>query len=156
MKKINAADIKEFQKVKGIGKATAQKIVNYREDLGGFDSLEEIKNVSGIGKKNFAKLKDFIAKGDSNDKKIKKDLKQIKFNPDDYNIEKVEEVHLVGDMNNWNPADKTYSLKEQDGIWMNSFNLTEGTEYKIMYDSISWEANKHIGSEEDNNFIISN
>jgi competence ComEA-like helix-hairpin-helix protein len=48
-------------------------------------------------------------------------------------------------------ADKTYSLIEgENGIWTNKFNLKPGTEYKIMYDSTSWEEDKYIGDNDDN------
>lgn len=41
----------------GIGTTKAQSIVKYREDHGGFKSIEEIKNVSGIAEGTFAKIK---------------------------------------------------------------------------------------------------
>jgi competence protein ComEA len=44
----------------GIGPATAQKIIDYRITSGPFKSIEEIKNVSGIGDKKFEQLKDKI------------------------------------------------------------------------------------------------
>nr|WP_255575764.1 ComEA family DNA-binding protein [Caproiciproducens faecalis] len=44
----------------GIGDVIAKRIVDYREKNGAFKSVEEIKNVSGIGDKIFANLKDHI------------------------------------------------------------------------------------------------
>ncbi len=44
----------------GIGATKAQSIVKYREEHGGFKSIEEIKNVSGIAEGTFAKIKDQI------------------------------------------------------------------------------------------------
>jgi competence protein ComEA len=44
----------------GVGPATAQKIIDYRESNGRFSSVEDIKNVSGIGDKTYEKLKDSI------------------------------------------------------------------------------------------------
>jgi len=44
----------------GIGEVKAQNIVTYRADHGGFKSIEEIQEVSGIGPKTFEKLKDQI------------------------------------------------------------------------------------------------
>lgn len=49
---INTASIQELDTLPGIGEATANKIVNYREEKGKFNSIEEIKNVNGIGDKN--------------------------------------------------------------------------------------------------------
>ena len=150
MKDLNAVDVKELQQIKGIGKVTAQKIVQYREEIGGFDSLDEVKNVSGIGAKSFANLTEKITLGQSevavNSEEPAKDLVRIEFNPADYELGEVHEVHLVGDMNDWDPADKTYLLeKEESGLWANSFALEEGMEYKVMYDSTSWEEDKHVG-----------
>ncbi|MBM7556451.1 helix-hairpin-helix domain-containing protein [Halanaerobacter jeridensis] len=159
MKDLNSVDIKELQQIKGIGKVTAQNIVQYREENGGFDSLDELKNVSGVGAKSFANLKEEITLGETSDndennisvEEAEEDLVRIEFNPADYEIAEVNEVHLVGDMNNWDPSDKTYSLEpEESGIWANSFALEEGLEYKVMYDSTSWEEDKHVGFYGDN------
>lgn len=57
---INTADEKELQNLKGVGPTIASRIVEYREQNGGFSSIDEIKKVRGIGAKTFDKLKDFI------------------------------------------------------------------------------------------------
>ena len=57
---INTADSEQLQTLNGIGPATAQKIIDYRESSGRFSSVEDIKNVSGIGDKTYDKLKDYI------------------------------------------------------------------------------------------------
>ena len=44
----------------GIAKTLAERIVTYRESHGGFKSIEEIKNVSGIAEGKFAQIKDQI------------------------------------------------------------------------------------------------
>jgi len=44
----------------GIGESKSQGIIKYREDHGGFKSIEEIQEVSGIGSKTFEKIKDQI------------------------------------------------------------------------------------------------
>ena len=58
---INTAQSDELQTINGIGEATAEKIIKYRESIGGrFSSIEEIMNVDGIGQKKFEAMKDFI------------------------------------------------------------------------------------------------
>lgn len=57
---INSANLEELTTLNGIGPATAQKIIDYRNQVGSFQSLEEIMNVSGIKEKLYAKIKDLI------------------------------------------------------------------------------------------------
>lgn len=57
---INTATSEELQTLSGIGPATAEKILQYRSDVGYFKSIEEIKNVNGIGDKTFDELKEYI------------------------------------------------------------------------------------------------
>lgn len=57
---INTADSDELQKLNGIGPATAEKIIDYRDEHGRFSNIEDIKNVSGIGDKTFEKFEDDI------------------------------------------------------------------------------------------------
>ena len=57
---INKATIEELDSLPGVGEATANKIVNYRDENGEFKSIEEIKNVNGIGDKKFQDMKDLI------------------------------------------------------------------------------------------------
>ena len=54
---INTATEQELERLKGIGPATAKNIIRYREEYGGFSSIEEIKNVKRIGDKIFEKIK---------------------------------------------------------------------------------------------------
>ena len=58
---INTATAKELESLKGIGPATAKNIISYREEYGGFSSIEEIMNVKRIGEKTFAKIQDQIS-----------------------------------------------------------------------------------------------
>lgn len=60
MVNINKADIKQLQTLPGIGDSTAQKIINYRNENGKFNSIEDIKNVKGIGDSKFVKIKEYI------------------------------------------------------------------------------------------------
>ena len=44
----------------GIGESTALKIVDYRNKNGSFKTIEDIKNVNGIGESKFNMLKNYI------------------------------------------------------------------------------------------------
>ena len=57
---INTATIEELDNLPGVGESTANKILNYREENGMFKSIEEIKNVNGIGEKKYIDIKDKI------------------------------------------------------------------------------------------------
>lgn len=57
---INSADSDTLQEIPGVGPATAEKIIAYRNENGSFSSIEDLKNVSGIGEKTFEKMKDKI------------------------------------------------------------------------------------------------
>ncbi len=61
MVNINTADVEGLKKLKGIGPAMAQRIIDYREANGSFQTPEEIMQVKGIGKAKYAKLKEQIA-----------------------------------------------------------------------------------------------
>lgn len=57
---LNTASKEELTKLRGIGEAKAQDIIDYRNTNGSFKTIEEIKNISGIGDALFAKIKDNI------------------------------------------------------------------------------------------------
>jgi competence protein ComEA len=57
---INKANSSELQKIPGIGPKAAEKIIEYRENNGRFFTIEDLKNISGIGEKTFEKMKSHI------------------------------------------------------------------------------------------------
>lgn len=57
---INTASQEELESLSGIGPVTANKIIDYRQLNGKFDTIENLMEVSGIGEKTFAALKDKI------------------------------------------------------------------------------------------------
>ena len=57
---INDADEENFTKISGIGSSKAKSIIEYRKQNGKFKTIEDIMNVSGIGKSLFEKIKDYI------------------------------------------------------------------------------------------------
>lgn len=61
---INTALAEELDKLPNIGPARAADIIAYREENGDFQTIEEIKNIKGIGDKSFEDLKDLITVGE--------------------------------------------------------------------------------------------
>ena len=57
---INKASSEDLQKVRGIGPSLAERIITYRTTSGGFKSLDELKQVRGIGDLKFEKIKNQI------------------------------------------------------------------------------------------------
>ncbi|MGP1411208.1 MAG: helix-hairpin-helix domain-containing protein [Peptoanaerobacter stomatis] len=57
---INTADKTILISLPSIGEKTAEKIIQYRETNGNFKSIDDIKNINGIGEKKFEQIKDLI------------------------------------------------------------------------------------------------
>lgn len=60
---INAAGVEELETLPGVGPRTAQLIVEYRDESGGFTKIEELMNVRGIGEKTFLRLRALVTVG---------------------------------------------------------------------------------------------
>ena len=57
---INTASAEELKTLSGIGDTRAESIIRYREEQGGFQSVEDLMNVEGIKEGVFEKIKDRI------------------------------------------------------------------------------------------------
>lgn len=57
---LNRAGIDELATVPGIGKALAQRIVDFREQNGPFARVEDLLKVKGIGEKSFEKMRPYV------------------------------------------------------------------------------------------------
>ena len=58
---LNRATVDELDTLPGVGPAIATRIIEYREKVGGFKNINEIKLVSGIGEKMYERIKDKIS-----------------------------------------------------------------------------------------------
>ena len=57
---LNTADIEQFIKLPGIGIKIAEKIVLFRNEIGGFNNIEQLIDVKGIGEVKFNSIKKYV------------------------------------------------------------------------------------------------
>ena len=57
---LNTASAEDLQRISGIGPSMAEKIIAYRQENHGFQSVEDLMQVSGVGAKKFAKWSPFL------------------------------------------------------------------------------------------------
>lgn len=65
---LNTATIEQLDSLPGVGRKTAELIIEYRTKSGGFKRIEELMNVKGIGEKSFLKLKPLVVVPPKTDK----------------------------------------------------------------------------------------
>lgn len=61
---LNTADQAGLETLPGIGPRTAELIIEYRAENGGFKKVEELMNVRGIGERTFLRLRELVEIGD--------------------------------------------------------------------------------------------
>jgi competence protein ComEA len=70
---INTATLKQFTLLEGIGKKTAESIVDYRTKNGNFKSADGLSKIKGIGKQTLKKNNSYLTiKGETTLRKVKK------------------------------------------------------------------------------------
>ena len=57
---INTASQSELDGLPGIGPSIAQRIIEYREENGNFQKIEDLQNVKGIGNAKYSEIKDYV------------------------------------------------------------------------------------------------
>jgi competence protein ComEA len=60
---LNSATVTELMQLPKIGAKTAERVIQFRKEHGGFRRSEELMNVKGIGEKSFVKLKPYLTVG---------------------------------------------------------------------------------------------
>ena len=57
---LNRATLEDLDTLPGVGPALASRILDYRNSIGSFSDVRQLREVSGIGEKMFAKIKDLV------------------------------------------------------------------------------------------------
>lgn len=65
---LNTATVEQLEALPGIGRKTAERILEQRQKAGGFKKIEDLMSVKGVGEKSFLKLKPMITVTPKSDK----------------------------------------------------------------------------------------
>ena len=65
---VNSAGLEALIDLPGIGRSTAQRIIDYRKEHGPFKTVDELLNVRGIGEKSLARFRDRVTIGSGGSK----------------------------------------------------------------------------------------
>ncbi|MEO6697693.1 MAG: helix-hairpin-helix domain-containing protein [Gammaproteobacteria bacterium] len=80
---LNRATAVQLETIKGIGPKKAAAIIKYREEHGGYRSMDELDNVPGFGKQTIDKLREYLTATDAKlpplRKKPEPKMKEMKF-----------------------------------------------------------------------------
>lgn len=71
---LNLLSAAELQTLPGVGPGTAAKIVAYRDRIGGFESIEQLGEVDGIGPQRVARWRSFLFVGGKDNSSDRKDV----------------------------------------------------------------------------------
>ena len=117
---LNTADTTDLIAVKGIGRRFAKRILGYRRILGGYHSVEQIREVYGMNPENFEQIKSFLSTDASLITKIsinKASVERLKSHPY-LNFSKAREIYELrrdrGKLKNIEELRKLHSLSDED------------------------------------------
>ena len=117
-----------MQELHGIGPATAENIIEYREEHGGFNYIEEIKEVSGIGPATFEDIEDDIVVVDDNIET--EETKSYKLNINTADKTQLQELWGIGEV----IAERIIEYRKENGLFesIEEIKVVDGVdEYKF-------------------------
>ncbi len=57
---LNTATVEDLASLDGVGEKTALQIISYRDEIGGYTSVSQIKNIKGIGDSKYQQLSPYL------------------------------------------------------------------------------------------------